>query len=186
MRVRKRMIKKWEQKYVSTENTTMRELLATEEAKELNAYEIAELLHTFGENQSFEINVVYNDVGKVVWVKDKDSDFTFIDSDFNFAKRITSNDDIEEVIQRVAEYMRKKMKVYGQEEKSKTFSYEVFNQNGLVACNDGFENYTDMCIEIGKYMQKNPNTSEAKEGYYCKCYEDGKFFRMLGEKKYER
>ena len=54
------------------------------------------------------------------------------------------------------------------------FSYEIFEYGKLVANNSGFENYTEMCIEIGGIMQKHNNTSECKDGYYCKVYENGK------------
>ena len=58
------------------------------------------------------------------------------------------------------------------------FSYEVYEYGKLVASNGGFENYTDMCIEIGRIMQKHPNTSECKEGYTRKVYENGKLLHM--------
>ena len=57
------------------------------------------------------------------------------------------------------------------------FSYEVFDNGILVATGEGFTNNTTMCIEIGAIMQKNPNTSECKDGWTCKVYENGKLLR---------
>lgn len=60
------------------------------------------------------------------------------------------------------------------------FSYEIYNKkNNLIAFGGNFKNYTEMCIKIGSIMQKNKNTSERKDGYTCKCYENGILFRIL-------
>ena len=58
------------------------------------------------------------------------------------------------------------------------FSYKIFCNGNLIEAKDGFNNYTKMLIEIGGTMQKNPNTTEAREGFICKTYEDGRLIKI--------